>query len=187
MPLTPFHFTSGLFFGTILRKFLSLPIFLIGTVLPDVEPAVIILLHWGKPYLSYPHHGIVHSFLVGIISAILIALIFNHWQEKIGEWIKFFERRKSFLVVFFSSLLGYWLHILFDSLMHYDVFPFWPLKINPFLRLITFNQQYFLISILSVIGFILFAINFYQSKNQIYDPRRSSKSHQTKRQKWKQY
>lgn len=154
MPLTPFHLGPGLFFGILTFRFFDLLAFLIGSVFLDIEPALVILYNFNYPYLSYPHHGILHSFLAGLITAFLIALILNNYKERIRNYLAKFNlnQRSSFLSIFLGGLLGHWIHIIFDSFMHYDVMPFWPLKANPFLNLISLPQNYFLCSILGIIG-----------------------------------
>jgi len=160
MPLTPFHLGPGLFFGMTTFRFFNLIAFLIGSILLDIEPALVVLYNLNYPYLSYPHHGILHSFLGGIVTALLIALILNNYKKKIRNYLNTFNlsQKSSFLSIFLGGLLGHWIHIIFDSFMHYDVFPFWPSHFNPFLNLISVPQNYFLCSIIGMIGITLLII-----------------------------
>ncbi|MFC1663940.1 DUF4184 family protein [Patescibacteria group bacterium] len=167
MPLTHFHLGPGLFFGVLASRYLNLFAFLAGNVLLDIEPALVILYNFKYPYLSYPHHGILHSFLSGIFIALLIALVLKNYQGKSQKEFTTIARSKkeaflslllpksSFLKLFFSGLLGHWTHIIFDSFMHYDVFPFWPSHFNPLLNLISVSQNYFLCSVLGIAGLVL--------------------------------
>ncbi len=154
MPLTPFHLGPGLFFGMTTFRFFNLKAFLIGSILLDIEPALVILSNLNYPYLSYPHHGILHSFLGGIVTALLIGLILRNYKDQIKKWLSRYHLGQSFSFssVFFGALLGHWVHVIFDSFMHYDVFPFWPSHFNPFLNLISISQNYFLCSVLGIIG-----------------------------------
>ncbi len=160
MPLTPFHLGPGLFFGMITFRFFDLVAFLVGSTLLDIEPACLILYNLNYPYLSYSHHGVLHSFLLGIIIALLIALILNNYKEKISRYLGKFNlsQKSSFLSIFSGALLGDWIHLVFDSFMHYDVFPFWPSHFNPLLNLISIPQNYFLCSALGIAGLILLII-----------------------------
>jgi len=154
MPLTPFHLGPGLFFGMTTFRFFSLIAFLIGSILLDIEPTLVVLSNLHYPYLSYPHHGILHSFLGGIVTALLIGLILRNYKDQIKKWLNRYHLGQSFSFssVFLGALLGHWVHVIFDSFMHYDVFPFWPSHFNPFLNLISVSQNYFLCSALGIIG-----------------------------------
>jgi len=171
MPLTPLHFGAGLFLGIISLSFLDFTAFLIGSVFPDIEPAFSVLANIRYPYLSYTHHGILHSFLGGIISALLIAIILVDRQEPIIRLLRrlfgeaYPEAKKPLAVIFLSALAGFWLHILFDSFTHYDVYPFWPSSFNPFLRLISVAQQRLIVYVLALAGVILLAIKILKRKN----------------------
>lgn len=97
----------GLFFGMMSFRFLDLVAFLIGSILLDIEPALTILYNLNYPYLSYPHHGILHTFLAGILIALLIALILNNYKEKIKNYLGKFNlsQKSSFLTIFWSPSL----------------------------------------------------------------------------------
>lgn len=166
MPLTPFHLGPGLFFGILTFRFLDLLAFLIGSILLDIEPTSVVLYNLNYPYLSYPHHGILHSFFSGIFTALLIALILSNYKEKISNYLGKFNlsQKSSFLSIFLGALFGHWIHVIFDSFMHYDVFPFWPSNFNPFLDLISVPQNYFLCSALGIIGLTLLIIKAKKKK-----------------------
>jgi len=147
MPLTPFHLGPGLFFGMLSSRFLDLSAFLLGSVILDIEPLIAFL----SGNFENPHHHFT-SFLGGILGAVIVWLI-----------IKIFRKKKtglSNLSIFLGGLVGCWIHVIFDALMHYDVLPFWPLKINPFLNLISISQNYLICLILGTVGLILLAIKF---------------------------
>lgn len=160
MPLTPFHLGPGLFFGLIFKRLSLLP-FLLGSVILDIEPLFVIIYNRNYSYYSYPHHGILHSLFGGFLASLLIAIILNNFKSfftkfKTGFFSKFIpSKEEGFLGLFFSAFLGCTLHLFFDSFMHYDVFPFWPSHFNPFLGLISDFQNYFLCSILGILGLIL--------------------------------
>ena len=68
MPFTPFHFGPGLLFGLLLLSYIDFPTFLLANVIIDIEPILVLSLK-----LNYPLHGILHSFLGGIIFSFLLA------------------------------------------------------------------------------------------------------------------
>lgn len=159
MPVTPYHLGPGLFFGVLLNRFVDLFSFLLGNVILDLEPGVLILLNWGKPYLSYSHHRFFHTILGALALCLIFTLILNRFKKRIYGFLKKLRLAKkipSFGKIFFSLFLGTLTHLFFDSLMHYDVFPFWPSKYNPFLRLIDSSQNYTLCLVLGGLGVLLF-------------------------------
>ena len=141
MPLTPFHLGPGLFFGMLFIKYLDLISFLIGNVVLDIEPGIIVLSNIKNPYTSYSHHGFFHTiigaFMVSVAAAFLLDKVRSNIRIRLekSRMVKVVEKSPSYLKIFSSLFLGTMLHIGVDSLMHYDVFPFWPSKFNPLLRI----------------------------------------------------
>ena len=132
MPLTPLHLGSGLFFGSLALKFSNLWAILLGSVVMDFEPLVLLIIN---PCYSCPHHGFFHSILGAIFGSFVIATILWKFRELLNRIsLKFkIEQSFSFPTLFFSSLFAWITHIFFDSLTHNDVSPFWPSKYNPIL------------------------------------------------------
>jgi membrane-bound metal-dependent hydrolase YbcI (DUF457 family) len=130
-------------------RFLDLTAFLLGSVILDIEPFYAFVS--GK--LSQPHHQFT-SFLGGILGAIVVFIIVVIFKKQIIEWLDKVRlaQNSSNLSIFFGALAGCWIHVIFDSFMHYDVSPFWPSHFNPFLNLISISQNYFLCSVLGIIG-----------------------------------
>lgn len=149
MPLTPFHLGPGLFFGMLSFRFLDLTAFLLGSIVLDVEPFFAFIT--GN--LGQPHHYFT-SFLGGILGAIVVLIIVVIFKKQIIKWFDKVRlaQNSSNLSIFFGGLFGCWIHVIFDSFMHYDVLPFWPSHFNPFLNLISISQNYFLCSALGIIG-----------------------------------
>jgi len=152
-------------------KRLSFLAFLLGSVILDIEPLFVIIYNRNYSYYSYPHHGILHSLFGAFFTSLLIAMILNNFKNfftkfKMGLFSKFIpSKEEGFLGLFFSAFLGCALHLLFDSFMHYDVFPFWPSRFNPFLGLISNFQNYFLCSILGILGIILLICSLLAKKS----------------------
>jgi len=169
LPLTHYHLGSGLFLGTILFRFFYLPALLIGSVFADIEPIILGLYNYNYPYLSYPHHGALHSLAAGVLASILIAIVLKNfrWPFKNGgiKLLGFFwpAQKKTYMNMFFGALVGYTSHIIFDSIMHYDVYPFWPSKYNPILRVIGVNREYTIMYWMAITGIVSFiGILFWQ-------------------------
>ena len=149
MPLTPFHLGPGLFFGMISFRFLDLTAFLLGSVVLDIEPFFALIT--GN--IKEPHHYFT-SFLAGILGAIIVLIIVVIFKKHINKLLSkiHLPQTSTTLSIFLGALAGCWIHVIFDSFMHYDVSPFWPSHFNPFLHLISNSENYFLCSIFGIIG-----------------------------------
>ncbi|MDI6603158.1 MAG: metal-dependent hydrolase [Patescibacteria group bacterium] len=130
MPLTPLHLGPGLLLGVFTLKFFNLWALLLGSVVMDIEPIVLLIIN---PCYSCPHHGFFHSILGALFGSLIIAAILWKFRKKLNQISLRYKIRQSFSfpVLFFSSLVASLIHIFFDSLTHFDVFPFWPLKYQP--------------------------------------------------------
>jgi len=131
MPLTPLHLGPGWLLGIFGLRFLNLWGILIGSVIMDLEPVVLLLIN---PCYLCPHHGFFHSILGAILGSFLLALILFAFRKKLEKVLLKIKIKQnfSFKSLYFSSLLGWLLHIFLDNLTHYDVFLFWPTKIKIF-------------------------------------------------------
>jgi len=132
MPLTPFHLGPGLLLGALTLKFLNFWAILFGSVIMDIEPLILIML---KKCYYCSHHGFFHSILGAISGSLILSLILWVFREKLNEIsLKFkISQNFSFKNLFFSSSLAWLVHIFFDSLTNFDVYPLWPSKYNPIL------------------------------------------------------
>ncbi|MEM2111240.1 MAG: hypothetical protein QXX08_05105 [Candidatus Bathyarchaeia archaeon] len=75
------------------------------------------------------------------------------------------DQKYSFKTIFLASLLGIYIHILLDSSMHWDIKPFYPLEVNPFLsRSILADLEIYMFCIWSFIGAgIIYALRVFLS------------------------
>jgi len=129
MPLTPLHPGPALLLGGLFPRFFNLWALLLGSVVMDVEPVFGIIIR-GVSY-----HGPLHTIILGaILGSLIIAVILRRFRQKLNQIsLKFkIEQSFSFPVLFFSSLVAWLIHIFFDNLTHFDVFPFWPSHFKPF-------------------------------------------------------
>lgn len=174
MPITPFHLGPGLFFGMILVKYINLLAFLFGNIVLDIEPLSMVLYNINYAYRFYPHHGFIHTILGAFLVSLLSALLLKEFQQKIKKLLSKFPNLNlaqiwkgdsGFSKIFLSVFLGTLTHLTFDCFMHYDVFPFWPSKLNPFLKLLS-NQQIYSICIASGILGIILLVLYLKRKRQ---------------------
>ncbi len=163
MPLTPFHLGPGLLLGLVTLRFFNLWAVLLGSILMDLEPALLLILY---NCYSCPHHGILHSILGAILGSLIISLVLWKFREPFNRISLKFKIQQSFAfpVLFLSSFSAWLLHIIFDSLTHNDVFLFWPLKYNPIL--IGPKIYWTLNFIFLVLGIISLAIIYIKLKKQ---------------------
>lgn len=132
MPLTPFHLGPGLLIGLLLFSFIDFPSFLVASIIIDVEPFLVLAFD-----IDSRVHGFFHSFLGGTIVALLLAAVMNRivklgYLSSVLEFFKL-KQRSSLKKVVSASILGVYVHILLDSLMHSDIQPFYPFDWNPIL------------------------------------------------------
>jgi len=130
MPLTPFHLGPGLFLGSLTLRFFNLWAILLGSIVMDIEPLVLLII---KKCYQCPHHWFFHSILGAIFGSLILAAILWRFREKLDKISLKYKIRQSFsfLVLFSSSLVAWLIHVFFDSLTHFDVFLLWPLKYQP--------------------------------------------------------
>jgi len=130
MPFTPFHLGPGLLVGLLFLHYLDFPTFLVANVILDMEPMLVLFFH-----LDVPLHGFFHSFLGGTVVAVLLTAVMSPTRAILSPLLSFFKIKQntSFRKILVASLSGIYLHILFDSGMHRDIRPFYPLDVNPFL------------------------------------------------------
>lgn len=153
MPFTPFHLGLGLFIGLILYSYLDLITVLIGSMILDVWPFLVLYLN-----LKFPLHGVSHSFLVAFLVSILLAVLVFYIN-------KFFNKEKTFRVIFLGFLVGTFLHILLDSPLYTDILPFWPSHFNPFYGLYTYSFSIIISIVLFILALGILFFKFFNRKH----------------------
>ena len=135
MPFTPFHFGHSLpiVFADLKHKRIDLFSSIVGSVIIDIEP--IIILVFG---LNVPLHGIVHTFVFAIILGVMVGLIIHATDTFWGKILPFFKwQQKTSLMnkIFWASFMGIF-HVFLDSTMYIEMNPFLFVPGNPFFGLI---------------------------------------------------
>jgi len=142
MPLTPFHW-SILVLGLVFFGSLYLPALAVSSVLMDLEP-------FYYMFIAPNPDGVLHGFFHTYIGASLVALMVGFFLirfRKPADWLmgelNLKQSEISDSKIWFSSFLGAFSHIFLDSLMHFDLKPFWPVSSqNPFLELVSISDIY---------------------------------------------
>lgn len=163
MPFTLSHFGFGLFLASLFFDYLNFWAFIFGSLLPDIEPFFLILI---RKCFHCPHHGFFHSILGAIFGSFFISFLCLLLKKNLKKKFPLLTQNFSFSNLYFSSFLGYFLHIFFDSLSNRDVFLFWPFKIQPTLisKKLYFYLSYFFL-FLGIFGVIIFLRKYGKRKS----------------------
>ena len=136
MPFTPIHMGPGILIKAILQGSFSLMVFGWTQIVMDIQPLIVILTNEGHL------HGFTHTYVGGTLIAIFSALSGKYLSElglKLIGVAEGISIKITWWVSFSSAFIGSITHVLFDSIMHGDVEPFYPFTLN--------NEFYGLISI----------------------------------------
>ncbi|MCD6195474.1 MAG: hydrolase [Staphylothermus sp.] len=161
MPFTPFHLGPAFGIGLPLRKYLHVPTFIIGNIIIDIEPFLVLVLG-----LKYPLHGYLHTFIGASIIGILIGYVMYildrsfHTLWKSLKLIENYYRPRNYLM---AGVIGTILHVLLDSPLYHDIKPLYPLLTNPFYDPELTVLVYGLCIFLGVIGFLCYLIILFRS------------------------
>jgi membrane-bound metal-dependent hydrolase YbcI (DUF457 family) len=123
MPFTPYHFGPSAFIGLVFRKWLDIPVLVLANVIVDVEALVIHLFRLG-----YPSHRYCHTLLIGAGLGLLWGAS-AYPLRHLFKWLMQILRipyQTGFWKMLISGVLGVWLHVLIDSIYHWDIMAFWP-------------------------------------------------------------
>jgi membrane-bound metal-dependent hydrolase YbcI (DUF457 family) len=137
MPYTPYHFGPSGLVALVFKKYIDIPVFVFANVVVDVEVLVINLLGLG-----WPIHKYSHTLLIGALAGVVWALAAYPLRRLINKIMTILRLpyRTSLRKMLISGVLGVWLHVLLDSVYHYDVRLFWPSRLRPLYELLTKQQ-----------------------------------------------
>jgi membrane-bound metal-dependent hydrolase YbcI (DUF457 family) len=142
MPFTPYHFGPSGFLGLVFRRWIDPVVFVLVNVLIDVE-----VLADGYFQSGWPVHRLwhFHTLLVGGLAGAVMGAMF-YFVKPIRLFIETFMRmvflpyKAGLWKMITAGVLGAWLHVLIDSVYHYDVQTFWPYKRAVIYRWITMGR-----------------------------------------------
>ncbi len=161
MPFTPFHLGPGAFFKGAGGNHFSFMIFGGSQVLMDIEPLVRILRQ------DDILHGVTHTVAGALTIGFLAGLIGKPISEYVLRWLGILRVPITWKVSFSTAFLGTFSHILFDSVMHRDMTPFWPFADgNPLLGLLDVGLLHVVCAICAVIGGIAVAVRWSMRNDQ---------------------
>jgi membrane-bound metal-dependent hydrolase YbcI (DUF457 family) len=133
MPFTPYHFGPSAFFGLVFKKFIDLPVFVLASVIVDIEVLF---------YPRWPYHRYTHTLLIGAVVGLLWGLLAYPLKGLFGKLMNLFRLpyKPRLWKMLASGLLGVWFHVLIDGIYHIDVRIFWPNRVRPLYNLLSQQQ-----------------------------------------------
>ena len=125
MPFTPVHMGPGIFIKAILQGSFSLMVFGWAQIIMDIQPLIVLLT--GEGHL----HGFSHTYVGATLLAIVSGFTGKYLSELalviLGVSEKLTPIKITWFVVYFSAFIGTFSHVILDSIMHYDIQPFYPI------------------------------------------------------------
>jgi hypothetical protein len=111
--------------------YFSVLVFGIAQVAMDIEPLIRIIR--GSQILHGWTHTYVGATLIGLpvmfFAPPLCRLILDKWNKYLGHrglgWLRS-GKEIGYLAAFTGAFIGTYSHVFFDSIMHWDMVPFWP-------------------------------------------------------------
>ncbi|TXT57046.1 MAG: conserved membrane protein of unknown function [Candidatus Thorarchaeota archaeon] len=155
MPFTPYHFGPALLLGMVFLPFTSLFALLIGSVIIDLEPLIVLFFN-----LSLPLHGFFHSYLGATIAALLLSPTMIFLKKHLSFIFEIFRIKDSSsrLSIIVSCFIGTYSHVFLDSFLYIEMSPLIPLLGNPFVGLTNPLFVYGVCVICGLVGVFLFII-----------------------------
>jgi hypothetical protein len=134
MPFTPLHLGPALLVALIAYPLLDVPTLLVASVVLDLEPLTIMLL--GLPQ---PLHGQYHSFTLGTLIALAVALAMHLLRLYTEPYMVRMRlgQGTDIRVYVASAVLGVWMHVVMDAFIYSDVTLLYPFHVNPLLGLLS--------------------------------------------------
>ena len=127
MPFTPIHMGPGILIKALLQGSFSLMVFGWTQIVMDIQPLIVLLT--GEGHL----HGFTHTYAGAILLAIFSALTGKYLSE-LGLVVLGIAKDNPIKILwwvsFLSAFIGSFSHVFLDSIMHSDVEPFYPFKVN---------------------------------------------------------
>ena len=166
MPFTPFHMGIGIFTKAILQSSFSLMVFGWAQIVMDLQPLLVMLT--GHGHL----HGFSHTYLGASLLAIFSAISGKYLSEVGLRLLRIFKRdnpiKIAWWVVFLSAFIGTFSHVFLDSIMHSDVFPFYPISYNnPLLGIITIATLHKICIYSGLVGAAIYYFLLHKNKKSV--------------------
>lgn len=157
MPFTPIHMGPALLVKPILAGNFSIMIFGWTQIVIDLQPLYVLLIGEGQL------HGITHTYLGAIVIAIFSAITGKYLSELAFKITKPIHHSIvsviKWRVVFTSAFIGSMSHVFLDSIMHFDMTPFYPFSTyNGLLGVISLKSLHLLCLYSGLLGVCVYGI-----------------------------
>ena len=133
MPFTPYHVGPALLVALLLYPLLDLPTFIVANLILDLEPLAVFL-----GLIDWPMHGVFHSFTLGTVVGVILALPMYYIRRFIKpiQMGNITPPNYTLKSIIKASILGVWIHILLDAFTYSDLNILYPIQWNPLLGLV---------------------------------------------------
>jgi len=113
---------------------LDLPTLLVASAVLDLEPLAVMLLN-----LPQPLHGQYHSFTLGTLVALTVALGMHLLRRRTEPYMVRLRlgQAANIRVFVVSAVLGVWMHVVMDAFVYGDLSLLYPYNVNPLMGLLS--------------------------------------------------
>ncbi len=152
MPFTPLHLGPALLIGVVLRRRLDVFAILVGSVVLDIEPFLVLCLG-----LSAPLHGLCHTYLAALLLSPPLSAVLYHLRDLFKPLLHplGLSQQSSFRSVIISSMIGLFSHVTLDATLYAEMVPFYPFFGNPLLGVVNYTTVYEFCIVTGIFGFLL--------------------------------
>ncbi len=129
MPFTPYHLGPGLLLGLLFFRWIDVVAVLVGSVILDLEPFVVLVTG-----IALPLHGICHTYVAAGLLSIPTSAALWYLRGPTRRITRLFGLEQDFRPagIYASCLVGTISHVFLDSFLYAEMNPFYPILGNPF-------------------------------------------------------
>jgi membrane-bound metal-dependent hydrolase YbcI (DUF457 family) len=161
MPVTPFHFGPGALVHGLAPRYVSFLSFCAANVLIDVEPGYYMLTG------QFPLHRFLHTIVGATLIIAAIVVLFSAVRRVVLIPNVFRWRELSKKQVAIGAALGAYSHLIFDSVMHFDIRPLSPFsESNVLLNFVPLSQLHLFCVAAGVLGLVVLAVREALNKSE---------------------
>ncbi|MBB3167384.1 metal-dependent hydrolase [Simiduia aestuariiviva] len=153
MPFTPIHMGPGILIKGLLQGGFSLMVFGWTQIVMDIQPLIVMLT--GEGHL----HGVTHTYIGATLLAVLSALTGKPLSQLGLLLLRITPAAQDirWRVAYLSAFIGAYSHVFFDSIMHSDLQPFYPVSLkNSVLGMISIDLLHTLCLFGGVVGAVIY-------------------------------
>lgn len=160
MPFTPYHFGPALLIGVALWSWLHWPTLIAASLIVDVEPILAFTV-----LVSYPLHGYFHTFLASLVGGLLVGLFMyfiDRSFKRIYRGLALVEKDLGLKGYLVAGVIGWFVHVLYDAPLYYEMMPFYPLEGNPLYSSLPYPALQAFYVVLLCTGVVAYLVNTFK-------------------------